>query len=188
MSVTMTNGKPQRKQLSDQLDRLDSIIDVLADALPEAVRDAVRDGTREAVKDAVVEILTRPDLRALFTNQPSTEGITPPTTETAPPRVSLFARLKAKLAALKSALVERAQTTWTMVTMTVHLLRGLFPLGKILAIGSGVGLVVGVIAYVGPHSLAAIVSGLGAACTVVAVQVGAWLRRSAQFLGFPGVK
>ena len=32
-----TNGKPQRKQLSDQIDRLDTIIDALADAPPEAV-------------------------------------------------------------------------------------------------------------------------------------------------------
>ena len=31
-----TNGRAPRKQLSDQLDRLDAIIDVLADGLPEA--------------------------------------------------------------------------------------------------------------------------------------------------------
>ena len=44
---TVTNGKP-RKQLSDQLDRLDSIIDALAEGLPGAVTDACREGARAA--------------------------------------------------------------------------------------------------------------------------------------------
>ncbi|MCE9561844.1 MAG: hypothetical protein K8U57_07300 [Planctomycetes bacterium] len=58
MSATSTlNGKPQRKQLGDQLDRLDSIIDALAEGLPGAVADACRDGARLAVKDAIIEIL-----------------------------------------------------------------------------------------------------------------------------------
>ncbi|WP_161967500.1 hypothetical protein [Fimbriiglobus ruber] len=40
MSVTApsTNGRPQRKQLADQFDRLDTIID----ALPQAVAGACR--------------------------------------------------------------------------------------------------------------------------------------------------
>ena len=50
---TMVNGRPQRKQLSEQLDRLDSIIDGLCDGLPEAVAAAAREGTRVAVKDAI---------------------------------------------------------------------------------------------------------------------------------------
>ena len=63
MSATMTNNRPERKQLSDQLDRLDSILNGLADALNESVRDASRAGVREAVKEAVVELLTSADLR-----------------------------------------------------------------------------------------------------------------------------
>src|SRR4051794_25443619 len=71
MSTTTTaNGTP-RKQLSDQLDRLDGqmdradrILDALAEGLDGAVRDAARDGTRLAVKAAVIELLTDPDLRA----------------------------------------------------------------------------------------------------------------------------
>jgi len=46
MTATM-NGRPQRKQLSDQLDRLDTMIDCLSDALPQAVADATREGTRD---------------------------------------------------------------------------------------------------------------------------------------------
>ena len=67
MSATDTmNGKPQRKQLADQLDRLDGIIDALAAGLNQAVADAAREGTRLAVKDAIVEIMTNPELRALL--------------------------------------------------------------------------------------------------------------------------
>src|SRR5580692_6931637 len=67
MSTTATlNGKPQRKQLSVQLDRMDSIIDALAEGLPEAVAAACKEGAREAVKDAIIEIFTNPDLRALI--------------------------------------------------------------------------------------------------------------------------
>ena len=69
MTATM-NGKP-RKQLSDelsrleaQLDRHDTILDALSEGLTGAVKDAATDGTRLAVKDAVVEILTDPALRA----------------------------------------------------------------------------------------------------------------------------
>ena len=40
MPETTTNGKPKRKQLSEQLDRLDGIIDVLAEGLNKAVADA----------------------------------------------------------------------------------------------------------------------------------------------------
>ena len=65
-TATLTNGTARRKQLSDQLDRLDTIIDALADGLPGAVADAAREGTRQAVKDAVVEILTNPELRHLL--------------------------------------------------------------------------------------------------------------------------
>ena len=41
------------EQLSDQLDRLDGILDVLADALPQAVADACKEGARQAMKEAV---------------------------------------------------------------------------------------------------------------------------------------
>src|SRR5450432_2066002 len=63
---TMTNGRAPRKQLSDQLDRLDSIIDGLCDGLPAAVAAAAQEGTRQAVKDAIVEIISNPELRGLM--------------------------------------------------------------------------------------------------------------------------
>jgi hypothetical protein len=88
MSATMTNSRPERKQLSDQLDRLDSILDGLADALNESVREASRAGVREAVKEAVVELLTSADLRTAL-HQASTLEVEP--------KPSRWNRLKEKI-------------------------------------------------------------------------------------------
>src|SRR5271157_2019498 len=63
-AATVTNSAPPRKQLSDQLDRLDGILDALSEGLNGAVTDATREGVRLAVKDAVIELLTDPTLRA----------------------------------------------------------------------------------------------------------------------------
>ena len=65
-AATVQNGRPQRKQLSDQLDRLDGIIDALADGLNKAVADAAREGSREAVKEILTEPLTNPDILTMI--------------------------------------------------------------------------------------------------------------------------
>src|ERR1700733_4067427 len=61
-----SKGHTQRKQLSHQLDRLDTILDGLADALNESVADAVKDVigqvVSEAVHAAVKEVLSSPEL------------------------------------------------------------------------------------------------------------------------------
>ena len=64
-TVTTTNGRPPRKQLADQIDRLDQLLDGLADGLNDAIADACREGTRQAVREAVVEVLSNPELRAV---------------------------------------------------------------------------------------------------------------------------
>jgi hypothetical protein len=69
MSNSVTNHRPQRKQLADQLDRLDQILDGLAEGLNDAVADACREGARRAVQEAVVEIQTNPDRRATRTRR-----------------------------------------------------------------------------------------------------------------------
>src|SRR5262245_45139556 len=69
MSNTKLNGAP-RTQLSEQLDRLDTIIDALDEGLKGAVADAVREAVAVAVQEAVQavvrELLSNPDvLRAV---------------------------------------------------------------------------------------------------------------------------
>src|SRR5260370_18385519 len=78
VSAIVTNSKPPRKQLSDQLDRLDLILDALSDGLNGAVAEAAPEGTRLAVRDAVVEIMAGPTLRARLPEPAAPEASPPP--------------------------------------------------------------------------------------------------------------
>ena len=185
MAATMTNGKPQRKQLSDQLDRMDGIIDCLADALPEAVADAVKDGARQAIREAVLEALANPDLRALVAR---------PVADPAPPRPSAWTRLKWKLSTLRQRATEQARP---LVEATVEACRSAVPaadacrrvvvtawgLKKPVALAVGVGLAIGIGCYLAPHAVAAAASGIGGTVAVAAVQGGLWVRATARQLG-----
>ena len=102
MSTAATNGRPQRKQLTDQIDRW------TAARRPgrgpqRRRRRRRREGTRQAVKEAIVEVLTNPDLRALIRPRPSQPAATPA-------RPSFWSRVKATVAELKAA-VTAALTT-----------------------------------------------------------------------------
>jgi hypothetical protein len=69
MQTMLTNSKV-RKSLSEQIDRLDKILDGLAEALNGAVADAVTQAVSLAVKETVqsvlTEVLSNPELRAQF--------------------------------------------------------------------------------------------------------------------------
>ena len=41
-TAPVSNGKPQRKQLSEQLDRFDTMLDGLSEGLSAAIADAAR--------------------------------------------------------------------------------------------------------------------------------------------------
>lgn len=197
MTATATmNGKPQRKQLADQLDRLDEIIDALAEGLNGAVADACREGTRLAVKDAIVEILTNPELRAMLVPQaayvPAAAPI--PTTPPEPKKAGLWSRLKAKVVAArtavavyaakaKAAVAAKVATVTTTVAAAGTAAGEALPVRQALGVALGVGLLVGLVCYQLPESASAAVAGVGAACTAVAVQVGTWLKRAARRLG-----
>jgi hypothetical protein len=89
MTTTNTINRP-RKNLADQIDRLDSLLDGLADNLNEAVASAVQQTVTAAVKEAVtsgvqqaiVEVLTNPELQQLLhppkTPEPPVHSPTPP--------------------------------------------------------------------------------------------------------------
>jgi len=186
-----TNGRP-RKQLSDQLDRMDTIIDALAEALPEAVADATREGARQAVRDVVLELLANPDLRAMIAGVVPAAPPAAPDEHAAPPRVSDpaapsgWSRLKARLAVAREAATRRCRDAAASVTATLRALALVMPVKKILAVGAGVGVVIGALAYLCPHAASAVISGACGAVAAVAAQVGAWVRRSAGVLGLGG--
>jgi hypothetical protein len=183
-TATPTNHRPQRKQLSDQLDRMDSIIDALADGLPGAVADACREGARQAVRDALAELVASPELRALL-HTLSAARAPAPTPAPEPQRASsgLWGRLKASLAAARDAVARRCRAAATAVTSAVRTLASVVPLKKVALSAAGVGLVVGTVSYLAPHAVSAVISGVGGACAAAAAHVGVWLRRSFRVFG-----
>ncbi|HEY2908640.1 MAG TPA: hypothetical protein VGI99_00250 [Gemmataceae bacterium] len=178
----LINGRPPRKQLCEQLDRLDSIIDSLADGLPAAVAEAAREGTRAAVKDAIVEILTNPELRTLIQSftpaAPATVSV-PMTAaaETAPAMPTAWQRLKARLAAAKDAVSSRYTAARNAVTNTTRALSLMLPLRRIALVAVGAGVVVAALGYVAPAGVAAALAGVGGCVTAAAAQVGNCFRR-----------
>ena len=153
MSATMSlNGKP-RKQLSDQLDRMDEILDVLGEGLTGAVVDAMKAGTALAVKQALVEILTNPELLATI------RGVLPPAIVTevaesglpsAPARPSLWSRLKAKAASARSTTVAAMSRVKARVASAANATRSgmvhaaASVLGRVMMVKQQVATVIGV--------------------------------------------
>jgi hypothetical protein len=207
MSTATMNGKP-RKQLSQQLDRMDGIIDCLADALPEAVADACRDGAKAAVQQAVTDLFARPEFLARFAELAARSAQTvapvplavPAAATPTPPanaRPSSWERMKAKLREWKSAVTGGVRTAADTVkagvrtaagtvAATARTLSNTLPVRRILTVAIGVGLFTAAVCYLCPHWLSAVIGGAGAACTAAAVQVGSWLRRSVNMFRFGG--
>ncbi len=183
MSTTVFNGRQpppqQRRQLSDQLDRFDQILDGLAEGLQGAITDAAREGTRTAVRDAIREVLTDPTLRAVL------EKLATPV----PAEPTVWQKIRAKFSRLKAGAARVAAPVVIPVAAKVracaqtlgHVTRTLgiaWQLKKMLAVGVGIGLMVMGISYLSSHGVAAVLSGIGGAVTAVAVQVGIWVKKS----------
>ncbi|CAN5579135.1 hypothetical protein BH11PLA2_BH11PLA2_48640 [soil metagenome] len=178
------NGRP-RKQLSDQLDRLDEVINGLEEFLPQAMADAARDGIRQAFRDVVSELVTDPIVLEKLRTALTPEYVP----LTVAPKLSAFARLKtiirnaaAKVASAigfarrtVTASVTNASTAakhrvarWTLLSL---------PVKSILGVSLAIGFVVAIVSLAAPHHIAAAISGIGATLTAMAIQVGNWLRR-----------
>ena len=188
MSATATmNGKPQRKQLADQLDRLDGIIDALAEGLNQAVIDAAREGTRLAVKDAIVEILTDPALRAKLLQAAALEPVAAPVA--AEPKPSFWTRLKTAASNTLSSLgqkitafirpgIQVAAVAVAALRGPLQLMRWIGSLKGLLTLGTSAGLVVALVNFVAPHVVSATLSGVAGGVAAMAVQAALWTRRA----------
>jgi hypothetical protein len=176
MTATL-NGKPHRKQLGDQLDRLDGMIDLLAEALPQAVADACREGSKAAMKEALLELLTNPEVRALLPAlaPPPAAAATLPPAEGTP---GVWATVKAKLAEAKAAVAARARAAVAATAAAARVLDRVVPVRRIALVAGGVGVAVGLLALVCPPLLAAAVTAVGGACAAAAAQVTGGLRRA----------
>jgi hypothetical protein len=191
MSATMTNGKP-RKQLSDQLDRLDeqlarqdAVIDALADGLNQAVGDAAKEGVKEAVKSAVVELLTNIELRTALYKATAPPAAARPTVWE---RLKAFGRNvvekgRAAAAAVRRAVTGKAVVLKAAAAVAAGPLSVVWHLRKAVAIGLGVGAVVTAVAVAAGQPIASALSGLAATVAAMAVQASVWARgRVRQFV------
>jgi hypothetical protein len=177
-TATIPNAKAPRKQLSDQLDRLDSILDVIGDGLTGAVAEAARDGTRLAVRDAIVEILTDATLRTKLHQATTPE--TPAEPVHANNKTGFWKRIKTyagqAVEAFKcmasngmTAVKDKARVLSQKASETVHSIRDLGTLKTTVLVAA---LTVAVVSYLAPHAISAAVSGISTAVAVVAVRFG----------------
>jgi len=189
MSTVMTNGRP-RKQLSDQLDRLDGIIDCLADGLTEAVRDAVRDGSRTALKDLLTDALADPDTLGALR-----QALIPDVAAALYPQASRTAAFLARVRAaaaraalnfvragevVGAAVAARARRTWAAARRSTSALSGMLTVVRKLKAAAAVGVAAGLAAVslaVFSHDAAVVLSGVGAAGLGFAAHLRLWTRR-----------
>ena len=195
MTMTATtNGKPQRKPLADQIDRLDDILDGLADALNGAVADAAREGARLAVKEAIFEVLTNPELRGLMARPQTPAPPTAPNPVPAPVLApSVWSSLKTRLAALRARAaqavkpaIDKAAAQCRAAKPVVAAAKSVVALAwrfkRVALTGLGVGLLTTAASYLAPHPVSAALTGVGGTLSALAVQGGLWVRATAKKL------
>src|SRR5262245_22262654 len=178
MTANMSNGRTQRKQLSDQLDRFDVILDGLAAALNESVADAVRDVVgqvvRESVESTIREVLSSPELlrAALAAHAPPAPvppAVTPrprPYFDGAKNALSALVRKARQAAGVAKRMVASA---WSWASAKVRAAAGLacgtgralwrFRTAAVVAAGAGV--LAGVGVYHASPAVASVLCGIG---------------------------
>ena len=183
MSATATNSKPARKQLADQLDRLDSLIDTLGAGLNQAVADACREGARAAVREVLVELISNPDLMAAVRSTvptaptPNDEPPSPPAKPPVTPAAkSFWGRVKATVKKAGQAVTGAARTLVKSVSGAVKPATDALKLTgttrKVVAVALGVGLTAGMVSLICPTWLGALLAAATGVGAVAAAQVG----------------
>jgi hypothetical protein len=189
------NGQKQRRSLSHELDRFDSMIDGLDQAIQNVIGDAVKESVGaavgEAVRATVLEIASNPDLIAMLRG--GVPATTPASTVEHPaapqaPAVSVLGRVRQsmsfawqwvlnKLKATGRVIIWPVQTVVRGVTGVYRDLNQMWSLRKPVLIALGVGLLVGGVASACAPWLAGLLSGVGAAGATLGAQFIAWSRR-----------
>jgi hypothetical protein len=191
MQTMLTNSKV-RKSLSEQIDRLDKILDGLAEALNGAVADAVMQAVSLAVKEAVqtvlTEVLSNPDLRAQLQGSavaPIAADAYLATRSTGTSLVSRVAQSAAYLANWCTArlhvlaqLGRRAvQQVGRAATDLLARVQGLRLFARPLAAALLLGVATGIAAYLAGPWLAGVVGGAGGLSLRLAVRMQRLLRQ-----------
>src|SRR4051794_6528881 len=184
LSPPSVNSKVPRKTLAEQLDRLDTIVDVLADGLNETVADVVK----QAVAASLQTLLSNPDLLrnlAATVTPPLPEPLDVP--EQKPGHAArLTDRLregweKVKTAARVTCAVVRGKVSnarksvsgttrriWQPLTTAWHLTK---QCRKPVVIAACVGLLVGMGSFLAGPVVAAVVSGITSTGLTLAARI-----------------
>jgi hypothetical protein len=185
MQTVLTNSKV-RKSLSEQIDRLDKILDGLAEALNGAVADAVTQAVSLAVKEAVqivlTEVLSNPDLRAQLQgssvasiaagNDPAIRSTTTSLVDRVAQNAAHLANwCTAQLHALAQLGRRAVRQVRRVATDLLARVRGLrlFVLPLVAALVLGVA--TGIAAYCAGPWLAGVVGGAGGLCLRLALRI-----------------
>ena len=188
MNATETNGTSQRKTLASQLDRLDNILDALGDGLNEAVADAVKAAVGGAVRDTtqavLAELLTNPVVLARLRDAlaPLAPVAAPaPQPAEPPPAPSLGDKVRAAArsgkAACGSALNKVKVWCGWLTGKAKEGARLARPHTRPLLLAAGVGVAVGVTAYMAGPWFAAVAGWLAGFTATLGVQAAIAFRR-----------
>src|SRR5262245_5280802 len=191
MTLTTNNDteKKARKSLSEQIDRLDSVLDGLADNLNAAVADAVRDAVggavREAVQATLLELLAHPEIKSLL--QTATASfVTPPPPK--PPSGDGEDRpgLRDRLGAAGAWAGPHARAAGQACSRGARWLKagllGVWQLRTCLLTAVGLGAAVGLSAYFAGPWLSALAGGALGCAVSLFTRARDWLQR--QLLGW----
>jgi hypothetical protein len=196
----LSNGNAQRKSLSSQLDRLDSILDGLDGALSGAITDAVKDAVSTAVAETVratlIEIVSNPQVISLLRGvvpsivQPTgqQEAQAPRASEPTPHGptrrgvTSAWRWATAKLRATRQATVLSARQAVHGLVRTWRRANAVWQLKRPLFVALLIGFVAGMVSYASSPWVAGIVSGVSTTGAVLGMQLALFARRL--FAGF----
>jgi hypothetical protein len=172
-TATTTNGK-LRKSLSEQIDRLDAILDGLSAALNESVAGAVQEAVglavREAVQAVLTEVLANPTVLALLNG-----GSSQPSVGDRVRVACCFVATKVRSAVYGcKSLCGRVGRMFTGVVKRLAVVRHC---KAQLLTALGVGCAAGTAVYFAGPWLAVAAGGFGGFAVTAAVQGWLWLRR-----------
>jgi hypothetical protein len=176
MTVSTPNGKMERRTLSSQLDRFDSMIDGLDGAIKEVIADSVK----EAVRATLIEIATNPDVLSVLRG--GMTAAAPVTTTTAAdvvpagaPPTTISGKIRQAIASAWTWTVNKLQAAGRFVaTPFMIICRGGWQQPVFAALAAGA--VVGAFHAATPWLIAA-VGGLGAAGCMLFSRFVDWARR-----------
>jgi hypothetical protein len=196
LTATLNGRKEPRRSLSQELDRLDKMLDGLAEAIPDAVADSVKEALTTAMAEAfratLMEVVANPDIIARLRGDRVTavsmdQPAPAPSSTQQPIRKSAFNAWKHVWAGLKLAVNFIVSPVHTAVRCTINSYRQInmiWGLRKPILVALGVGVVIGVAAYASAPWIAGVIAGFGAASTTLLGQFAVWTRRMYASLSF----